>query len=83
MSNTEGAREGQGGGTHQDEWDGQWARIREMEPGTDDPLPAFQEIVNREMERLGNEVGRPLVMKVSVQVKDGTLNRPEDGEEDE
>lgn len=51
-----------------------------MEVGTFDPLPGFQTDVQQAMEDLGNDVGRPLVMKVSVEVKSGELARDKIGE---
>lgn len=74
MSDTEA------GGSERDEWDGQWVRICEMNSGIEDPFPEFADEVTAAMERVGNEVGRPLVMKVKVQVYDGELNRPVDTE---
>lgn len=70
-----------GEGEH-DEWDEQWLRVSEMKAGSEDPFPAFADEVLAAMERAANEVGRPLVMKVTVQVHDGELNRPGDTDGD-
>lgn len=59
-----------------------WVRIREMKMGTEDPLQEFADEVVSAMEHHGNEVGRPLVMKVSVEVFEGELKRPEDDDGD-
>lgn len=59
-----------------DEWDERWSRIREMESGSHDPLPEFAEEVVGAMEDTGNGVGRPCVMKVTVQVSGSGLARP-------
>lgn len=64
----------------QSEWDEQWIRICEMDTGTDDPFPEFADRVREAMEQAGNEVGRPLVMKVKIQVAEGELNRPVDSD---
>jgi len=61
-----------------DQWDEQWVQISEMEIGSHDPLPEFAEEVHAAMERAANNVGRPLVMKVNIQVANGELNRPEE-----
>jgi hypothetical protein len=60
------------------DWAERWSQINEMEIGSQDPLPEFQETVAEKMEELGNEVGRPLVMKVSIDVYNGELSRPEE-----
>lgn len=60
------------------EWDRHWTGISEMEAGSHDPLPEFAGRVREKMPELGNEVGRPLVMKVTVEVKAGELAEPED-----
>lgn len=74
-----------GGGTDRSKWDEKWVRICEMEVGSNDPFPEFAEQVRAAMEHAGNEVGRPLVMKVQIQVSEGELNRPGDsgGDRDE
>lgn len=60
-----------------DGWDEQWTRVIEMPAGHQEELPYAKQIVNAEMERLGNRVGRPLVMKVTVEVYDGEVDRPD------
>lgn len=62
------------------QWDAEWVRIREMEAGAFDPLGGFQADVKQAMEDLGNDVGRPLVMKVKVQVESGELAREDLGD---
>ena len=70
-------------GADQDEWDSRWVRICEMEVGGHDPLNDFAEEVYSGMAQAGNEVGRPLVMKVTVEVSSGPLKRETEGDSDE
>lgn len=67
------------------EWDEEWVRICEMEAGPDDPFPDFAEDVRAAMERVGNDVERPLVMKVKIQAVSGGLVevRNTEGDDDE
>lgn len=59
-------------------WDEQWLEYCEMEAGSEDPFPEFADKVREKMEEVGNEVGRPLVMKVKVQATEGEINHPND-----
>jgi len=69
-------------GTEHDGWDEEWAGICEMPAGPESGFDEFAERVRAQMARLGNEVGRTLVIKATVQVHDGELAR-EEGETDE
>ena len=59
------------------EWDEQWVRIREMPMGGDDPFSEFADEVRAAMEAVGNEVERPLVMRVTIEAVDGEIARPD------
>ena len=68
--------------TDWNEWDARWVRICEMPLGPDSGFEEFVETVTDAMEETGNEVGRPLVMKVSIDVISGELNRPGDDDQE-
>lgn len=67
-------------GSERDDWDEEWAGICEMPIGTESGFDEFVVRVEKKMAELGNEVGRPLVMKATIQVHAGGLA---DGGEDE
>ena len=68
--------ESETGDTKLSEWDAEWAGISEMRIGSESGFEEFVERVSKKMEELGNEVGRPLVMKATIQVHAGELKRP-------
>lgn len=64
-------------------FDERWVRICEMDAGSNDAFSDFADEVTDAMADTGNKVGRPLVMKVTVEVHDGKLNRPNSDEDQE
>jgi len=64
------------------EWDVRRARIRELPSGVESGFDEFVEDIEKLMAEAANEVGRPIIMKVSVDVKSGELARFE-GDDDE
>jgi hypothetical protein len=62
------------------EWDERRVAIEDMDAGTDDPFPEFADEVRALMEHAGNEVGRPCVMKVTVEVIEGDISQPADSD---
>ena len=57
------------------DWDERRIAIESMEAGGDDPFPEFADEVRALMEQAGNEVGRPLTMKVTIEVAEGPIDR--------
>lgn len=70
-------------GAERDKWDESWSGICEMPSGAISGFDEFVDKVEKKMAETGNEVGRPLVMKVTVQVADGGFRRPEVDDDDE